>query len=68
MFLFAGILFMAVGAAAFFNPEMILSNTQKRNSNYADEPSELYKLSTRIGGTLIFLSGAAAIVCQFVLE
>lgn len=68
MFLFAGILFMAVGAAAFFKPELIWSITEQWKSNYADEPSELYKLSTRIGGTLIFLSGAAAIVCQFVLK
>lgn len=68
MFLFAGILFMAVGAAAFFKPELIWSITEQWKSNYADEPSELYKLNTRIGGTLIFLCCAAAVACQFVLE
>ena len=48
--IWAGIVFLALGAFLFFRPDLVWKLTEQWKSYRADEPSELYVLSTKVGG------------------
>lgn len=57
-----GIVFIVIGVFAFLKPELIWKLTEQWKSSYADEPSELYRISTRLGGVIFAGIGIAAVV------
>ena len=57
-----GIVFIAIGVFAFLKPEVIWKLTEQWKSSYADEPSELYRFSTKLGGVILVGIGIAAVV------
>ena len=66
--IWAGIVFLALGAFLFFRPDLVWKLTEQWKSYRADEPSELYVLSTKVGGVALALCGAAAFLLPFVLR
>ena len=68
MFILYGILFMILGVVMLRFPEFIYEITESWKSYSAGEPSDLYKLSTRIGGAAFILIGIAALVVQFLIS
>ena len=65
---FAGILFIVTGALLFLKPELLWRLTEKWKSYRADEPSDLYRISTKFGGILYFLLGIAMIIVSLWME
>lgn len=63
-----GILFIALGIFLFVKPDLMWKLTEQWKSYSADEPSDLYLLSTRIGGILLGIVGIAVLVLPFLLE
>ncbi len=66
--IWAGIVFLALGAFLFFRPDLVWKLTEQWKSYRADEPSELYVISTKVGGVAFALCGVAAVVLPFVLR
>lgn len=66
--IWAGIVFLALGAFLFFRPDLVWKLTEQWKSYQADEPSELYVISTKVGGVAFALCGVAAVVLPFVLR
>ena len=66
--IWAGIVFLALGAFLFFRPDLVWKLTEQWKSYRADEPSELYVISTKVGGVAFDLCGVAAVVLPFVLR
>lgn len=66
--IWAGIVFLALGAFLFFRPDLVWKLTEQWKSYRADEPSELYVISTKVGGVAFALCGAAAFLLPFVLR
>ena len=67
-YIICGIIFILIGIFAFFKPDLIWELTEQWKSYYTDEPSDLYLLSTKIGGGIFILLGIAALVLPFILE
>lgn len=63
--IWAGIVFLALGAFLFFRPDLVWKLTEQWKSYRADEPSELYVISTKVGGVAFALCGVAAVVPPF---
>ena len=66
--IWAGIVFLALGAFLFFRPDLVWKLTEQWKSYRADEPSELYVIPTKVGGVAFALCGVAAVVLPFVLR
>ena len=66
MFLAFGLIFMVLGGAAVFAPEVLyeLKESWKHSGN--TEPSEKYLLMIRISGGFYVLVGIASVVVQFI--
>lgn len=62
-----GLFLIAIGLVMFFKPKWVWKLTEQWKSDWADEPSDLYVLSTKIGGVLFMLGGVAVIVGSLVL-
>ena len=66
--LFAGIVFVGIGAFLFCRPDLLWKLTERWKSYGADEPSDLYLKSTKLGGGLFALLGIAiAVLVLFLL-
>ena len=52
--LFGGLLLLAFGAFMLFAPEQFFALTESWKSNTPSEPSDLFILSTRIGGVFFY--------------
>lgn len=63
-----GILFIALGIFLFTKPDLLWKLTEQWKSYYADEPSDLYRLSTKIGGACFGILGIVIIVLPFILQ
>lgn len=63
-----GILFGAYGLFIFLRPDLLWRLTEQWKSYRADEPSELYVKTVRIGGAGFVILGIAMIVLPFILE
>ena len=64
----AGLCFMAWGALMFLKPQLIWTLTEKWKSYRADEPSDLYCVSTKFGGVMFALCGLMMVVLPLILE
>ena len=64
----SGVVFSLLGFFFFTKPDLVWMLTERWKSYAADEPSELYRKSTRLGGILFFLLGLAMIVLPFLLK
>ena len=66
--IFSGIGFLALGLLLFLKPGLVWKLTEQWKSYRADEPSDLYLLSTKLGGILFALLGITMIVLPLFLE
>lgn len=66
--LLSGAAFSLLGLFLFIKPELVWMLTERWKSYAADEPSDLYRKSTQLGGILFILLGLAMIVLPFVLQ
>ena len=64
----AGLVCVALGAFLLLKPDLYWRLTERWKSYYADEPSDIYIRSTKLGGVLFALIGVAIIIAYFVLE
>ena len=64
----AGVVFVVLGVFLFVRPDLVWKLTEQWKSYRADEPSELYVISTKVGGVAFALCGVAAVVLPFVLR
>ncbi|ODG93362.1 MULTISPECIES: DUF6199 family natural product biosynthesis protein [Bacillaceae] len=60
--MFIGILLILFGFLLILNPEAFWVVTESWKSDGATEPSSFYKWSTRFGGMMCVLVGAASII------
>lgn len=60
--IFAGIVFIGIGAFLFCRPDLLWKLTESWKSYGADGPSDLYRMSAKLGGALLALLGAAIAV------
>lgn len=63
-----GIIILALGVFVFLNPHLVWKLTEEWKSYHADEPSDLYLKSTRIGGVLFALFGVIMIILPLIFE
>lgn len=63
-----GIIIFALGMFIFLKPGLIWKLTEKWKSYCADEPSEFYLKTTKIGGILFALFGIIMIMLPVILE
>lgn len=63
-----GILIFALGMFIFLKPDLVWKLTEEWKSYRADEPSDLYLKTTKIGGILFSLFGVIMMILPFVLE
>ena len=63
-----GLLVMAIGTLVFLRPDWVWKATERWKSYAADEPSDLYVFSTKLGGAMFFLLGIAVMVLPFILH
>lgn len=66
--IFGGIIVAALGAFIFLRPDLIWEWTEKWKSYQADESSDFYLKSTRLGGILFVLFGIIMVILPLILE
>lgn len=66
--LLSGAAFSLLGLFLFIKPDLVWMLTERWKSYAADEPSDLYRKGTQLGGILFILLGLAMIVLPFVLQ
>ena len=64
----SGIIILALGIFIFLNPHLVWKLTEEWKSYRADEPSEFYLKTTKIGGILFALFGIIMIMLPVILE
>ncbi|NBJ88754.1 DUF6199 family natural product biosynthesis protein [Acutalibacter sp. 1XD8-36] len=68
MYILLAIAISIAGAVMLIKPEIIYKVTESWKSNTTGEPSDLYILSTRIGGGFFMLVGIAGAIALAVLS
>lgn len=68
MYIILTIIIAIVGIFMILKPEVIYDITESWKNNRSGEPSDLYLLSTKIGGILCLLLGIAGAVILLVLD
>ena len=63
-----GILIFALGMFIYLKPRLVWDLTEKWKSYYADEPSEFYLKTTKIGGIVFAIFGIIIIILPLILE
>ena len=63
-----GVIIFVLGMFIFLKPDLVWKLTEAWKSNRADEPSELYLKTTKIGGILFALLGVVMIILPFILK
>ncbi len=63
-----GVFFLALGVFLFFWPEVLWHLTEEWKSYSASEPSDLYLRSTKFGGVLFALLGAAMVLLPLIIK
>ena len=66
MYILCGILFLIIGFIMVRFPEFIYEITESWKSYSMGEPSDLYRLSTRVGGIAFIVVGIACIIVAFI--
>ncbi len=64
----AGIGICMMGIFIVLKPDLVWKFTEKWKSYRADEPSDFYLKSTKLGGVLFLLCGVLMIVLPLILE
>ena len=64
----AGVLILALGVFIFCRPEAFWRLTEQWKSYRADEPSGLYRISTKFGGICFMAAGAFIALLPFLLR
>ena len=59
-------LLMGLGALYFLRPDLVWKYKERWKSYSADEPSDFYKLNTKIGGAVFFLVGLAGLLLPWI--
>lgn len=67
MYLLIGIILIVVGIVMIGYPDIIYEIAESWKSNCPGDPSNLYKLSIRIGGIIVFVVGIVGCIYQFLL-
>lgn len=65
---FGGILFLIFGAFIFIKPDVLWKLTEQWKSYRADEPSDLYLISTKFGGVMFGILGLVMAFLPLILE
>lgn len=68
MYIILTIIIAIVGIFMILKPEIIYDITESWKNNRSGEPSDLYLLSTKIGGVLCLLLGVAGAIILLVLD
>ena len=63
-----GIIIAVIGIFVFLKPDLVWALTEKWTTYRANEPSDFYLNSTKLGGALFVLLGIAMVVLPLVLE
>lgn len=63
-----GIFIIALGAFIFLKPALIWKYTEQWKSYRADEPSDFYLKTTKLGGFLFVIFGIVVIILPLVME
>lgn len=66
--IFGGMIILALGMVMFLKPHIVWRLTEEWKSYGADEPSDLYLKSTKIGGILFALVGVIMMILPLLLE
>lgn len=66
MYILLGILFLVIGFVMVRFPEFIYEITESWKSYSSGDPSDLYKLSTRVGGIAFILVGIACFIVTII--
>ncbi len=66
--IFGGIIILALGMVMFLKPHIVWRLTEEWKSYGADEPSDLYLKSTKMGGILFALVGVIMMILPLLLE
>ena len=67
MYILAGIVFIGIGIVMMIWPKVIFELTEAWKGYAGGEPSDLYIISTRFGGFMFFIVGAASMITQFIV-
>lgn len=65
---FGGMIILALGIVMFLKPHIVWRLTEEWKSYGADEPSDLYLKSTKMGGILFALVGVIMMILPLLLE
>lgn len=65
-FVLGGLVMASVGIFLFLRLVLLWRITEQWKSYAADEPSRLYKISTKFGGVLLMVLGAAIVAFPFI--
>lgn len=63
-----GMIILALGMVMFLKPHIVWRLTEEWKSYGADEPSDLYLKSTKMGGILFALVGVIMMILPLLLE
>lgn len=66
--MFGGMIILVLGILIFLKPYSVWKITEEWKSYRADEPSDLYLTSTKIGGVLLTLFGVVMIILPLFLQ
>lgn len=59
MYILLGIILVIIGLVMLIKPEIVFEITESWKHSSDTEPSDFYKLETRIGGAVLLIVGAA---------
>ena len=66
--IFGGMIILALGIVMFLKPHIVWKLTEEWKSYGADESSDLYLKSTKMGGILFALVGVIMMILPLLLE
>ena len=61
MYILVGIVFLVIGLLMVVSPSIFFQITESWKSDKANEPSELFRISTRVGGCFFIIIGIACL-------
>lgn len=64
----AAVVFLFIGLFLFLRPDLFWKLTEQWKSYSADEPSKLYRISTKVGGALLAAFGIVLFVLALVVK
>ena len=66
MLFFGSIVMLVIGTCMLLRPDVIYQLTESWKSNFSDDPSRLYIISTRFGGVMFLLVGLLGAIAFFI--